>query len=331
MNAWDRQRADRLRAVPLEQILRRCGGEPDRSDPRKWRTPAGILSVCGPKFMNWSRGVGGGGAIDLAIHLKSLGFREAVEWLARNFADCGSSAARAQSPSPLRLPLPDSENLERVIAYLALQRAIPMTAVEALIRSGALYADSRANAVFLLLGKDNRPVGAELRGTTGRPWRGMAPGSRKDLGFFAVGPELANTIVLCESAIDALSCFTLHPACLVSVHLRCQARSALAFLPPGARGRTLLRLRRRFRRRSHGRRNDHPAPRRQTASSRAQGLERLAHGGPVGRLPHLQPLLGTPLPLLGKTRKTRSSSSHWWFNLSEPRRVNLGERCRDIP
>lgn len=226
MNAWDRQRADRLRAVPLEQILRRCGGEPDRSDPRKWRTPAGILSVCGPKFMNWSRGVGGGGAIDLAIHLKSLGFREAVEWLARNFADCGSSAARAQSPSPLRLPLPDSENLERVIAYLALQRAIPMTAVEALIRSGALYADSRANAVFLLLGKDNRPVGAELRGTTGRPWRGMAPGSRKDLGFFAVGPELANTIVLCESAIDALSCFTLHPAC------RCLSTSGARPDPP---------------------------------------------------------------------------------------------------
>jgi hypothetical protein len=101
-----------------------------------------------------------------------------------------------------------------------------MTTVEALIRSGALYADSRANAVFLLLGKDKQPVGAELRGTTGQPWRGMAPGSRKDLGFFTVGPESAKTIILCESAIDALSCFTLHPAC------RCLSTSGARPDPP---------------------------------------------------------------------------------------------------
>jgi len=39
----------------------------------------------------------------------------------------------------------------------------------------------------------------------------MTPGSRKDLGFFAVGPAQSSSVVLCESAIDALSCCALHP------------------------------------------------------------------------------------------------------------------------
>jgi len=55
------------------------------------------------------------------------------------------------------------------------------------------------------------PVGAELRGTTPLGWRGLAPGSRKDLGCFAIPAQPRSTIVLCESAIDAISCFALHP------------------------------------------------------------------------------------------------------------------------
>jgi hypothetical protein len=196
----------------LEAVLCRCGGEPDRHDPRKWRTAAGAVSISGPKFMNWSRGIGGGGAIDLAMHLRNAGFRESVDWLEREFAAGAVGTPAAPAPrSPLRLPPPDSEKLATVKAYLASRRAIPIGIVESLIGSGALYADVRANAVFLLRRSGNEPVGAELRGTAGSTWRGMAPGSRKDLGFFAVGPEPATAIVLCESAIDALSCCFLHP------------------------------------------------------------------------------------------------------------------------
>ena len=39
----------------------------------------------------------------------------------------------------------------------------------------------------------------------------MAPGSRKDLGFFSVPPLPRPNVILCESAIDALSCHLLHP------------------------------------------------------------------------------------------------------------------------
>jgi DNA primase len=39
----------------------------------------------------------------------------------------------------------------------------------------------------------------------------MAPGTRKDLGYFWTGQRGAQDLVLCESAIDAMSCFQLHP------------------------------------------------------------------------------------------------------------------------
>ncbi len=95
--------------------------------------------------------------------------------------------------------------------YLTVERGIPVTLLEPLIRAGTLYADSRANAVFLLRGADGHPVGAELRGTSGPCWRGLAPGSRKDLGYFSVPAQARPELILCESAIDALSCLALHP------------------------------------------------------------------------------------------------------------------------
>jgi hypothetical protein len=41
----------------------------------------------------------------------------------------------------------------------------------------------------------------------------MAPGSRKDSGFFSIPASPTPTAVLCESAIDAISCRALHPHC----------------------------------------------------------------------------------------------------------------------
>jgi hypothetical protein len=226
----DPERADRLRAVPLTAVLRLCGAQPDRYDRRKWQTARGALSVTGAKFMNWTQGVGGGGAIDLIMHLRGGGFQAALQWLEHHFPGSLSApdplpASRGQAgPSPrepdFRLPPPQPRHLERVKRCLNVQRALPMDLIDSLIGSGVLYADHRANAVFPLLGKGNEPVGAELRGTGPMAWRGMVPGSRKDLGFFSVpvlappSPPVSSPagIILCESAIDAISCFVLHSA-----------------------------------------------------------------------------------------------------------------------
>jgi len=212
-----RHLAGLLRTIPLEAVLRLSGAQPDRVDKRKWHTAQGVVSVTGVKFMNWSRGQGGGGAIDLVMHLHTLGFQQAVHWLSQSFPGSfwpPSEPDRVFPKAFLALPAPDPAQLWRVRQYLTRERALAPALIEPLIQSGTLYADHRANAVFLLLGKENQSVGAELRGTSAQAWHGLAPGSQKDLGYFAVPasprPGSRPALILVESAIDALSCFALH-------------------------------------------------------------------------------------------------------------------------
>jgi hypothetical protein len=221
-----RRRADRVRQIPLATVLNYRGAVRDRCDPAKWHTERGPLSVCGAKFINWHRDTGGGGAIDLVMHLAGMDCGEAVKWLEQHLGAYAAAASltvrspgnvstRASKPCPLRLPVPDAPKLERVRRYLMHQRCLAADLLDSLIAAEKVYADRRANAVFLLVvGKANRPIGAELRGTGQRAWRGMAPGTRKDLGYFWVGAKGSGSIVLCESAIDAISCFQLRGDCI---------------------------------------------------------------------------------------------------------------------
>jgi len=242
--------APRLRAIPLEHVLPLCGGGPDRHDCHKWHTPLGTLSVTGAKFMNWTVGRGGGGAIDLVMQLHRLDFKDAVDWLASHFGTGpppqppapGLTTGRGSPLTALRLPQRVPNQLARVRDYLLTQRRLPSALVDGLIASGTLYADARANAVFLLRNAENLPVGAELRGTTPRPWRGLAPGSQKDLGCFAVptglrptAPAASQPVVLCESAIDAISCFALHSEyhCLSTAGARTNPRWLPSLLDQG--------------------------------------------------------------------------------------------------
>lgn len=221
--------------MPLEAVLLLHGAVPDVRDTSKWHTAQGPLSVSGAKFMNWSPGTGGGGAIDLVMHLARADFRTAVAWLERNFdaatrqqagvmplASAGSespcvSVAREAwwteaASRQLCLPVADSRRLDQVRRYLTGPRHLPELLLEPLIESGRLYGDQWGNAVFLLLaGADSTPVGAELRGTSPGVWRGMARGTRKDRGYFWTGTPESRTLILCESAIDALSCEALEP------------------------------------------------------------------------------------------------------------------------
>ena len=230
-----RRQADLVRAIPLEVVLRSWDAVPDERDKSRWRTPRGPLSVTGTKFFSWHDRHGGGGAIDLVMHLGGWDARQAIEWLWNHYG-AGQVAGRnpatppdstfASSPSgsgqrhhdcklhgaaaQLRLPTSSPENLERVRRYLRERRGLSAEILASLIDEGRLYADGRGNAVFLMVaGKPNRPIGAELRGTGNRLWRGLAPGTRRDEGYFWIGRRDSRRIILCESAIDAISCFQL--------------------------------------------------------------------------------------------------------------------------
>ena len=226
-----RRQGDAVRSIALETVLTRWGAERDRRDRAQWRTELGPLSVTGAKFFNWHLNQGGGGAIDLVMHLGRMDYRTAVQWLQqhlgsapapptssenspgnhppRRSSPCGGPATPA--PEPLRLPAVDPTNLQRVRCYLTEQRSLAAHILQPLIEGGRIYADPRGNAVFVMVaGKAHRPIGAELRGTGKQVWRGLAPGTRKDEGYFWIGAPGGKRVVLCESAIDAISCFQLH-------------------------------------------------------------------------------------------------------------------------
>lgn len=210
------QQIDSLRRIELTQILVRCGSTPDHYDKRKWHTPWGTLSVNGQKFMNWHQNKGGGGAIDLVCHLRGDDFKQAITWLADNFdpsalANTPHNSDIQPSQNSLQIPPEDKNKTGHIIRYLTHRRRIPRHIIMAAVQYAKIYADSKANAVFLLLGKEKKVVGAELRGTGLVKWRGMAPGSKKQLGaFYALG-QSNRKMVLCESAIDALSCLAIWP------------------------------------------------------------------------------------------------------------------------
>ena len=224
-----RHRADAVRDLPLQTILLERGAKQDPRDRSKWHTERGSLSITESKFTNWCSGASGGGAIDLVMHLAKVDFRQAVVWLEQHFVTTqqhfrSNYTLTNQQPtantlrsthSALSLPAADPNKLNRVHRYLTHQRCLPASLLDPLITSGKLYADHRGNAVFLLVAtKAQRPIGAELRGTGPQVWRGMAPGTDKNAGFFWVGDARSLTIVLCESAIDAISCCALIPECL---------------------------------------------------------------------------------------------------------------------
>ncbi len=211
--------------------------------------------------MNWTFQQGGGGAIDLVMQLAQCEFRPALEWLECHCGNSLSSeprnsSSRANQPassrargvsssssgcnSPdrdssdrdppavrsrpaLRLPARDDRHLDRVRQYLLVQRGLPAGLIDSQIEAGNIYADARSNAVFVMVtGQAERAVGAELRGTGPRVWRGLAPGTDKDAGYFWIGRVGSRELVICESAIDALSCHTLFPEriCLSTAGVR---------------------------------------------------------------------------------------------------------------
>lgn len=213
-------KADIVRNIRLSEVLKRVGAFKDHSDKAKWHTSQGVISVTGQKFMNWTQESGGGGAIDLVIHLQQTDFKSAVIWLFDSFSFNSVQLPTGLLIHPLsqksRLILPDrcDTKKSRIRDYLENERSIPKILIDFLFDSGKLYSDKMGNAVFLLLGKEKRVVGAELRGTGKQKWRGMAPGSQKDQGCFFIKSENSKNIIICESAIDAVSYFAMNCDCI---------------------------------------------------------------------------------------------------------------------
>jgi 5S rRNA maturation endonuclease (ribonuclease M5) len=194
-------------------------------DPHKWRNEDHILNLTGSKFYDWTQMKGGGGAIDLVMHIQGGKFSEAMAWLQDRFGDraateIGMQAVRERvderERQPFVLPQPDETKWQGVRDYLARTRRLPSGIVDDLHQQGLVYADGRQNAVFVRRSLDGEVMGAALRGTVGEgnSFKGLAACSRRSEGWFYTvsGGEEGQAIervVLVEGAIDALSFQTL--------------------------------------------------------------------------------------------------------------------------
>ena len=211
-----------LRNLPLTRIAACLGYRHDPADKSRWKRPGSVLSLSGSRFYDHQQGRGGGGAIDLVIHANHCRFPEAIAFLLQ----CGEHGPPLpdRPEKPLRIPGCAPELWSVIRRYLVERRALDPDIVDRLHDGDVLYADGRRNAVFLCRDREGTPVGAECRGTAGdcgRPFRGMAAGSRKARGAFWIGDPEPKTIFLTESAIDALSILSLgkgreHRLCIVS-------------------------------------------------------------------------------------------------------------------
>ncbi|MEO1390284.1 MAG: strawberry notch C-terminal domain-containing protein [Cyanobacteria bacterium J06634_6] len=214
--------ADEVREADLEGVAAELGLERERHDKHKWRDGDHIISISDRLFMDWLADKGGGGAIDLVMHVRECDFKAAVEWLSgRHFpapVESVSPMAEASEPSepqPLVMPSANARRWAAVQNYLVEKRKLPLMLVERLHERGLIYADDFQNAVFVrheMAGgqwRRGEVTGASLRGTwsEAHPFRGMVPGTVRSKGWFWLGTGRGqiSRVLLTESPIDAMS------------------------------------------------------------------------------------------------------------------------------
>ena len=217
-----RDTVGKVRELPLDEVVYELGLRSDPKDKHKWRDGQHIISITGSKFYDWKQMNGGGGAIDLVMHVNECDFKQAIAWLGDRFGEVATLDAvsykvreiiQTEPVAEFVPPAADGSKWQAVRKYLTGKRKLPSGLVDSLHESGLIYADRKQNAVFLRRSMNEEKVtGANLRGTAGEEnkFKGLAKGTRRNRGwfYFQQGGQAGDPIdrvVLVESPIDALS------------------------------------------------------------------------------------------------------------------------------
>lgn len=214
------------RDIPLPEVAEALGLSRDKVDKSAWvdAQHEHKVTLNGSQWFDHKAQAGGGGAIDLVVHVLKYGFKEAVSWLgyevgqkatrravvAKSMASAKQDVDDAMRESlPFQPPVKDETAFWKVSRYL-IGRGLSFGLIQKLRTEGRLYADDRANAVFLAVDASGRARGAELRGTSSSAFHGHAKGSSRALPWGFDTSENPKRLVFCESAIDAMSYAQLH-------------------------------------------------------------------------------------------------------------------------
>ncbi len=197
---------ENLRQLDLSAVCAVLGLERDNTDTKQFKTDGFRICVTGFKWFDHNSGKGGGGAIDLTMHIKSLSFMNACNTLSSLSGQLNTITQTTKAKTPpqrtTRPPAPHKNNLPAVLAYLTEQRGLNTRLVQWCIDNSLIYADVKQNCVFCY-----GQGGAELRGTGKVQWRAVYGAIERG---FILPASNAVGVALLESAIDALSYRQLH-------------------------------------------------------------------------------------------------------------------------
>ncbi|MBC1235698.1 MobV family relaxase [Nostoc sp. 2RC] len=213
-----------LRDLPLEDVAWELGLHHDLD---RWKGHGHIINIDGSKFYDFApeHSKGGGGAIDLVMHVNSCNFRQALVWLHERFGEAGAERAALaharqvtteiiqSEPRPqFQLRVEDKTQWPAVSNYLTQKRGLPQDFVQLLHSTGLVYADDQQNAVFVMRNLDGQPSGAFLRGTRGEnnSFKGYEKGTQRGNSWFhfylgGQPTDPPEKLVLLKSPIDAIS------------------------------------------------------------------------------------------------------------------------------
>jgi 5S rRNA maturation endonuclease (ribonuclease M5) len=214
--------ANQVRDLPLKDVAYELGLEPDPKDKHKWQNEHHIINITGSKFYDWKQMKGGGGAIDLVMHINECDYKQSVAWLGDRFGEGAAIEAvtyktreiiRTEPVQEFTPPVPEESQWLSVKQYLTRTRKLPSGLVDKLHEQGLVYADQNQNAVFIRRSIDEDKItGATLRGTAGsdNQFKGLAKGSKRKKGWFYLtqgeqSGDPVRRVVLVESPIDAMS------------------------------------------------------------------------------------------------------------------------------
>ena len=171
--------ASKVRDLPLEKVAYELGLNPDPKDKHKWENEEHIINITGSKFYDWKHTTGGGGAIDLVMHVSNCDFKQSVAWLNDRFGEGATIEAVTyktreiiQEKPVLEFtpPVPESSKWQEVRKYLTRSRKLPSGLVDSLHKEGLVYADDQQNAVFI-----RRSLNGLTRGEFNKPQNSPRP------------------------------------------------------------------------------------------------------------------------------------------------------------
>jgi hypothetical protein len=202
--------------VAIELGLWRKGNE--------WVGGSHIINIDGSKFSDLASGshFEGNHAIDLVKHVNQCNQTTAIAWIGERFGEVGAKRAaiahaqkvtadiiQTQPVPQFAPPIEDKKQWQQVEHYLTQKRGIPSDCVQMLHNQGLVYADSKANVVFVMRDLEGNTKGAFLEGTTNK-FSGYELGTvrRNSWFYFTLGKkpsDKTSTAVLSDSPIDTIS------------------------------------------------------------------------------------------------------------------------------